>query len=145
MTQEYPLLLKRIQALLIDFLLILVSMVLLSQLFSFIKEIPDGLRMGAFVAIFFLYDPFLTAAFGGTLGHRIVGIRVRKASAENENIHFFGALLRFVCKSFLGWISLLTVTGNQRKRAIHDMVSGSVVTFHKPIARMQPVSPETLS
>jgi hypothetical protein len=27
----------------------------------------------------------------------------------------------------LGWISLLTISGNSEKRAIHDMAGGSIV------------------
>ena len=129
MTNEYPLLLKRIQALLIDFLLILISMLLITQIINLLNGVPDWVRMGAFFAIFFLYDPLMTSKFGGTLGHMAIGIRVKKESTEEENISFLAALGRFTIKSLMGWISLLTVTGNQRKRAIHDMLSGSVVIY----------------
>lgn len=63
-----------------------------------------------------------------------MGLPVKKESAEDENIHFLAALLRFATKTLLGWISLLTITGNKRKRAMHDMISGSVVVFKtKPV------------
>ena len=133
MTKEYPLLLKRIQALLIDFLLILISIVLITQIIKILNGVPDGVRMGAFLAIFFLYDPLMTSKFGGTLGHMAIGIRVRKESTEEGNISFLAAFSRFAVKSLMGWISLLTVTGNPRKRAIHDILSGSVVMYKKKV------------
>ena len=142
MEKEYPLLLKRIQALMIDFFLILITMAFLSQLVKLFNGVPDGVRMGAFIALIFLYDPLMTSMVGGTLGHRALGLRVRKESSEEENIHFFAALLRFAVKASLGWISLLTVTGNQRKRAIHDMIGGSVVILRK---KTQPFTPSVIS
>ena len=129
----------------IDLLFILISMAFISQLIGLLNGVPDGIRIGAFIALFFLYDPLMTSMAGGTLGHMAVGIRVKKQGKEEENIHFFAALLRFAVKSFLGWISLLTVTANQRKRAIHDMAGGSVVVFkRKPMADIPPLTSEKL-
>jgi len=36
-------------------------------------------------------------------------------------------LVRFLAKVGLGWLSLLTVTGNEKKMAIHDYLAQSVV------------------
>jgi uncharacterized RDD family membrane protein YckC len=41
------------------------------------------------------------------------------------------ALIRFTAKVFLGSISLLTITGNSKNRAIHDSIAGSVVIVAK--------------
>ena len=87
--------------------------------------------MGAFIALFVLYDPLTTSMAGGALGHLALGLRVRKESSEDGKISVFAALLRFAVKSLLGWISLITVIGNKWKRAIHDMISDSVVTFKR--------------
>ena len=44
-----------------------------------------------------------------------------------KNISFPFALVRYLLKMFLGWISLLTITANDKKKAIHDFVAKSVV------------------
>jgi hypothetical protein len=39
-----------------------------------------------------------------------------------------------VLKTLLGWISFLTITRNTERRAIHDLVSGSVMVRHTEAA-----------
>ena len=65
------------------------------------------------------------------LGHSTVRIEVRKLEDENLKINFITAIVRFVIKSFLGWISLLTISGSDKRQAIHDKVAQSVVVFSK--------------
>lgn len=62
----------------------------------------------------------------------IMGLRVKNESNEEKNILFHKAILRYLVKSSLGWISLLTVSGNKKKKAIHDKVAGSVVIYINP-------------
>lgn len=40
---------------------------------------------------------------------------------------YFQAIIRYIIKISLGWISFLTINSNYEKRAIHDFVAGSVV------------------
>jgi uncharacterized RDD family membrane protein YckC len=127
MEKDYPVLLKRIQAVMVDVLFLLIAMMVISQLLGLFTHVAEAVRISLFVFLFLFYDPLLTSFLGGTLGHLVIGIRVKKESTEITNISLFAALLRFIIKSTLGWISLLTVTGNKRKRALHDLLSGSVV------------------
>jgi uncharacterized RDD family membrane protein YckC len=126
---SYPRLLDRVKAVFIDAIGILLLMVAVSAIFSGIEAVSDNVRIAAFIFIFWLYDPLFTSIFGGTIGHMIVGIRVKKERNEASNISFFHALFRFVFKSMLGWISLLTVTNNKKRKAIHDSIAGSVVVY----------------
>jgi uncharacterized RDD family membrane protein YckC len=89
--------------------------------------------MYTFIFIVLLYDPLFTSIFGGTVGHMFQGIRVKKESDEARNIPFFSAMLRYAAKVLLGIISLLTVSGHPKKKAIHDMMAGSVVVFADPL------------
>ena len=68
--------------------------------------------MYTFLFIFLVYDPFFTSIFGGTVAHFINKIRVKREKAESKNILFPLALIRYVFKTLLGWVSLLTITGN---------------------------------
>ena len=60
-------------------------------------------------------------------GHTMLGIRVKRESNQFKNILFPLALLRFIVKALLVWISLLTVSGNDKRKTIHDYLVGSVV------------------
>lgn len=75
----------------------------------------------------YLYDPIFTSFTGGTLGHKLMKLKVKKFEQSDKNISLISAFLRFLVKGMLGWVSFLTVTGNKNKRAIHDVVSGSII------------------
>ena len=80
-----------------------------------------------FVLCIVLYEPLLVALNGGTLGHQFMNIAVRRYSDPTRNISIFAALFRIIIKGALGWISFLTVSFNDEKRAIHDIASGAIV------------------
>ncbi len=127
--QEYPGVFVRIKAIIIDTIIMLLMMVGVTFLFSTFELTHENYRIGAFLTIFVFYDPLMTSLFAGTLGHKMNGLKVKKASDYDRNIIFPLAFLRFVFKSLLGWISLLSIGGNQERRAIHDFVAGSVVLY----------------
>ncbi|MEQ9378498.1 MAG: RDD family protein [Imperialibacter sp.] len=127
--QEYPGVLARVKAVIVDGAILLLMMVGASMAFSAFSDVPESVKIAVVIFVFILYDPLLTSLFGGTLGHMTTGIRVKRESDERKNILFTSAIVRFLLKGLLGWISLLTVMGNERRKAIHDYVAGSVVVY----------------
>jgi uncharacterized RDD family membrane protein YckC len=128
---KYPGVSDRIKAIVADGIIMIVFMVIVSYFFSMFENVIDSVRVGAFVFIFFLYDPLFTSFFGGTIGHMMMGIRVKRENDETKNILFPLAIVRFAIKAALGWISLLTVLGNEKRKAIHDYMIHSVVVYYK--------------
>lgn len=124
---KYAILLSRIKAAFIDSIIIVGSMFLFSEILSNFESVPNYVRIVLFIFIFFLYDPIFTSIYGGTIGHSKAGITVRNESNPENTISFPFALLRFALKFSLGWLSLLTVTGNTKRKAIHDYVANSIV------------------
>ena len=122
---EFPSLLTRIQSSVIDFSIILFSLFIISQICDIIS-LPDWLRGALLIFLFVLYEPVLQT-LGGTLGNRIKGINVRKNENFDSKINIFQGIIRFIVKILLGWISFLTIHNDYRKRAIHDMVAGTVM------------------
>jgi uncharacterized RDD family membrane protein YckC len=131
-TENYAGVLDRVKAIVTDSIVIVVFMFVTSYIFSLFESVPDYARITTFLFIFLLYDPLFTSVFGGTIGHMLLGIRVKRESSEQKNILFHFAVLRFIVKAFLGVISLFTVLGNAKRKAIHDYVAGSVVVYVKP-------------
>ena len=125
--ENYANLPSRVKAALIDGVLIILVMYATSEILSQYEDVPSWIRVVAFLFIFVLYEPIFVSAFGQTLGHSNVGLHVKRESDTTKNINFPLALLRYLVKLFLGWISLLTVTGNTKKKAIHDFVANSIV------------------
>ena len=124
---EYPGIVTRIQALFVDLIVMLLIFTLAAYIIDFAGGAPGWLRGSVLFTMVFLYDPLTLSLYGGTLGHYLMGIRVKREDDLSKNIMLPLAFLRLFFKSLLGWISFLTVTGNKRRRAIHDLISGSVV------------------
>jgi hypothetical protein len=101
-------------------------MFLLASLFDNFTHVPDAVRAASFIALFLVYEPLCTT-LGCTLGNYIKRIRVKKATNTAHRINFLQAVIRYVLKVLLGWISFLTIHSNNQKRAIHDFASGSVM------------------
>jgi uncharacterized RDD family membrane protein YckC len=127
---QFPSLLTRVKALVLDSLVILFIFSTLSVSINYLGDIPTLVKGFMLVFMIYLYDPILTSFFGATLGHRMMNLTVRKYDNQDMNISIGQALIRFFLKVILGWISFLTVTSNEQKRAIHDLASGSIV-IHK--------------
>jgi len=127
MEYTYASLPDRIKAAIIDGLVIIAAMFAISEVFSWFQTIPNIARILAFISVFIGYDPIMTSTYGATVGHTFSNISVKRDKDRTKNLAFHSALLRFILKSSLGWISLLTVTGNTKRKAIHDLAVSSVV------------------
>ena len=127
----YPYVAERLKAAVTDGFVLIGLSIAAATIFGQFEEVPDEARIIAFVLIFILYDPLMTSAFSGTIGHYIFGIRVRKGKNESKRVILPLAILRFAIKAALGWLSLITVGGDSRRRAIHDKLAGSVVIYSK--------------
>lgn len=125
MEEKYPFMIERIQSILIDSILVIACMILFSDVLSNFKDVPNWLRALLLIALF-LYEPIATT-LGGTIGNNIKGIRVRKNGDEVQSINFFQALIRYFFKLLLGWLSFITIFSSDKKRAIHDIISGTVM------------------
>ena len=77
--------------------------------------------------MFLLYEPLFVSLFGASIGHMFLDLRVKKETDNSKNIYFHIAILRFIVKSVLGWVSFFTVNSDDKKRAIHDHLAKSVV------------------
>lgn len=127
MKKEYARLFDRVKAASIDAMILIAMMYAAAEIFELFDNVPNFARALVAVFIFLLYDPLLTSFYGGTIGHSFSGIGVRKDNNSEKNISFPSAIIRFLFKICLGWISLLTITANDKKKALHDFIANSVV------------------
>ncbi|MDH7445829.1 RDD family protein [Aquimarina sp. 2201CG14-23] len=130
---KYPGLFDRIKAIIIDSIVLIIFMIIITDIFSSLDNVSDNARIIAFLFIFLLYDPICTSFFGGTIGHNLIGIRIRQENNPEKNILFSVALFRYLVKALLGWISLFSVMNNEKRQAIHDFMAKSVVVYKEQI------------
>lgn len=126
MIEKYPELSDRIQSTLIDIFFVVVLTFLVTIIIDKFDNVPNWVRAILFVALFIVYEP-LCITLGCTLGNYVKAIRVRKYTDTKQRINIFQAIARYPVKVFLGWISFLTIHSNPKRRAIHDIISGSVM------------------
>jgi uncharacterized RDD family membrane protein YckC len=123
---SYPSLVKRIQSSVIDFVVLMIVMAIFAKISSLFVNFPTSFRIGLMASLI-LYEPICMSFFGYTVGNYVLGLRVRKIADESQNINIFQALLRYVVKLLLGWLAFLSIHSNEKKRAIHDFVAGTVM------------------
>src|SRR5688572_2962545 len=120
----YPTLVRRVQSIFLDTSIILISMFIVSGILNYFEQTPNWIRGALFIGLWFIYEP-LCMTLGGTIGNRILKLRIIKNNTSKGNINLFQAYVRFFVKLLLGWISFLTIHMNREKRAIHDFAAGS--------------------
>lgn len=130
MERKYPELKTRVQSTFIDAILMIVLMMIAAWIFDktgLNNEEEAGLvKAIIFISIWGIYEP-LSTTFGATLGNYLMKIRVRNENKYGKKINIFQALVRFIFKFTLGWLSFLTIHFNDERRAIHDIFAGSVM------------------
>jgi uncharacterized RDD family membrane protein YckC len=126
---NYVGIMERYKSILIDLMILIGLAYCCSLILDSFQNVPENLRISIFVFITILYEPIFVSLFGGTLGHFMMGIRVKKENDPSKNINIIAAIFRWIVKSLLGWISLFTVSSGAKKQAIHDHLVGSVVIF----------------
>ncbi|MEM7371769.1 MAG: RDD family protein [Bacteroidota bacterium] len=129
--ESYPSIMERIQAVALDGGLVLIGAFLIFSGLDGLGMENSDLKAPLFILLFVLYDPLMIAFAGGTIGHKMVNLHVKQASDPSRNVNLLLAFLRFALKTVLGWISLLTITTNTERKAIHDFASDSIVLKRK--------------
>ena len=109
----------------IDTLLLIACFYLLSDILNSMSNVSESLRILLFICIL-MYEPIFIS-LNGTFGNHKNSIRVRQNKDTTKKLNFFQSLLRYFLKISLGWISLIFILMNQKGRALHDIISGSIM------------------
>ena len=130
---SYPLLGERVQATFIDAIIILAALFAISAGLDSFQKVPDWLPATLFAVFCLLYIPLCTTVLGGTVGQKMKGLTVRSVQQPQQKLRLAPSSLRFLVKAGLGWISYFSLPGNVKKRALHDLASGSIVLYQKDL------------
>ncbi|MCB0696613.1 MAG: RDD family protein [Chitinophagaceae bacterium] len=123
---EYPSLLKRVQATFVDQIIAFILIMLFFVIANNINEDSIPLKIVAFF-LGISYEPIMILR-SRTIGQRLTVTNVEWVT-ENFPFRILSSYIRLTAKILLGWISLISVSINKHKRAIHDIVAGTVVVI----------------
>lgn len=129
----YPRLIRRVRAYLIDGVLLMVVVYAWILCLPAFGELSLLAKMLALILPIMLIEPVLVAFTGGTIGHHIMGLRIRDGS-QGGNIGILRATVRAVVRTLLGWFSFIFVLITRRHQALHDYFIGSIVVLRQPEA-----------
>ena len=127
----FPRLLRRIQAMLIDagiWMVLIYGMIVLVP-YSGIES--GRVKLALMFIPFFIYEPLLVTFAGGTIGHHLRGLKVRRSGKE-INLNIILSSVRFLIKYYFGIFSLLLILVTKKHQALHDLITNSIV-IHKSI------------
>lgn len=122
----YPTLVKRVQSTFIDGMLAFLIFCILCLVANLIDENSAMLKITAFI-VAMSYEP-IAIINSQTLGQRIAGISVLPIRG-NRRLSIKIAYLRSISKLTFEWISFIVMFSNEKRRAIHDFASSTVVVL----------------
>ena len=127
---RYPRINRRIQAVIIDGL-ILLAVFFGTSLLLVPLEIHGAIKFGLVAALMLVPEPLLVSLTGGTPGHHLRGLRVQ-GYRDGTKLNLFRSFVRFLVRVILGWLSFLFVLVTKKRQAFHDLMAGSIVIVAHP-------------
>lgn len=127
-SNAYPRIIRRIKGAQIDgFIMVIAAIATLVAADSW--GVQDALiKITCVALIVLLLEPCAVAFTGGTIGHHLFGMRVRRKGTD-KRLNVFAALLRFVIKTLFGLPSFLIALISPNRQALHDVVARSLVVY----------------
>jgi uncharacterized RDD family membrane protein YckC len=123
MKEHYPSLARRYFATTLDvFLVVIMTVIIVKSLSGLGIETGPAWYL-VFIPVVF-YEPVMTAKFA-TFGQVVFRFRIRD-NDSGDKIGIFKAYARLVLKFVLGFISLLTIPNDEKRRALHDKALSTV-------------------
>lgn len=128
-TDPYPSVFERFKAALIDGAIMVALLLVVAGVVALLGDVSGTVRMILFLLVWPLYEPLQVWLFGQTIGHRMIGLRVTKKYELAKNPNLIQAVIRTVGKVLLGIVSIFAIPFSYRQRAIHDMLSGTLMLY----------------
>jgi len=128
-SEAYPRLLKRLQGVFIDGVIIPLAAIGTVVALTYAGVQTTWVKVLCPILVILLLEPVAVSSTGGSIGHHIVGLRVRKEGAD-ERISLLAALVRMVIKTLFGLPAFFVALVTRRRQALHDLAAKSLMV-HK--------------
>jgi len=128
-TETYPRLLRRLQGVFIDGIVIPLAALGTLVALSYAGVESTWVKVLCPLLVIFLLDPVAVSATGGSIGHHLVNLRVRKERTD-ERINLLAAVVRLVVKTLFGLPAFFVAFVTRKRQALHDLVAKSLIV-HK--------------
>jgi uncharacterized RDD family membrane protein YckC len=144
--EVYPRLLRRLQGVFIDGLVIPLAAIGVLVALTYAGVESAWIKVLCPLLVIFLLEPVAVSATGGSIGHHIVGLRVRKERID-ERIDLLSAVVRVVVKTLFGLPAFFVALVSRKRQALHDIVVKSIIvhksTVGLPLRELLPARTRT--
>ncbi len=127
----YPRLLRRLQGAFIDGIVIPLAILGTLVALAYARVESTWVRVTIPILVALLLEPIAVSMTGGSIGHHLIGLRVRKERAD-ERIGIAAALVRFVVKTLFGLPAFYVAFVTRKRQALHDLAARSLIVHRKP-------------
>jgi len=124
---------SRLNAISADLVILVLFSIAIFSVSSVVQSL-DSVRIGLVIIwwlMIILYEPLFVWRAGGTLGHRLMNLRVVD-NRTGGRVSLLKALTRYVVKGLLGVFSFFSMSLSRRHQALHDLVTNSSVRIRNP-------------
>ena len=125
MNNKYPILVRRYLGSVVDLAVVFGITMVMSRVIAANEFLSENTNPLVLLIPFLVYEPLLTS-IKCTIGQWLFRFRVRNLD-EKSKINLGQAVVRLIVKYVLGVISLLTIPARADRRAMHDLVTSSIV------------------
>jgi uncharacterized RDD family membrane protein YckC len=131
-TQGYPKLLRRLRGLFIDGLVVPIAAIATLVALTYAGVESTWIKVAGPVLVVLLLEPVAVSMTGGSIGHHLTGIRIRKEHVD-ERINVFAATVRFIVKTLFGLPAFFVAFVTRKRQGLHELAAKSLVV-HKSAA-----------
>lgn len=101
------------------------------MLLPLLDNFSTPVRLAYPILAFLALEPLMVSFTGGSPGHHMMGVAIHDARTGSR-IGVVRALIRFILRTVLGWLSLILVLTTKKHQAVHDLVCRTNVVLLNP-------------
>ena len=132
----YPSLLRRYLATVIDLIVVLFILYLFAHSPLYHGDNGEAVIWPLF--LFVVYEP-LCNRYGTTVGQLLMHFRVRTIKGH-QRVPLWRGIIRVLTKYLLGIISFIRMPVQKQRRALHDLISGTVALEARSLHGLTPAA-----
>lgn len=132
--EGYPRLVRRLRGVFIDGLVVPIAAMGTLVALSYAGVESTWIRVACPLLVVLLLEPVAVSVTGGSIGHHLTGLRVRKEHVD-ERINVLAATVRFVVKAVFGLPAFFVAFVTRKRQGLHDLAAKSLIV-HKSSASL---------
>lgn len=133
-TEGYPRLVRRLRGVFIDSLIVPLAALGTLVALTYAGVESTWIKVVCPLLVVLLLEPVAVSVTGGSIGHHLTGLRVRKEHVD-ERINVLAATIRFVVKAVFGLPAFFVAFVTRRRQGLHDLAARSLIV-HKSAASL---------